>query len=36
MRVVQKGLLNMKGELCTTKGFVIHGSSAKGIVEHEG
>jgi len=36
MGVAQKELLNMKGELCATKGFVTHGSSTKGIVEHEG
>jgi len=36
MGVAQKGLLNTKGELCSAKGFVTHGSSAKGIVDHEG
>jgi len=36
MGVAQKELLNTKGELCTTKGFVTHGSSTKRIVEHKG
>jgi len=36
MRVVQKELLNTRDALCATKGFVTHGSSTKGIVEHEG
>jgi len=36
MGVAQKELLNTKGELCSAKGFVTHGSSTKGIVEHEG
>ena len=36
MGVAQKELLTMKGELCSEKGFVPHGSSTKGIVEHKG
>jgi len=33
MGVAQKELLDMKGELCSAKGFVTQGSSTKGIVE---